>query len=114
MKNMSLIRFLTANHSVRAMVDGSRKFILPDGPVFPQFGSPAPRLAKPIAPSPAAPKGLSRGAPLLSVTGHPDILDDDYRLPSQEAVASRRGSRPSLREKWDEATSRFFAVTRKS
>ena len=112
MKNMNLIRFLTANHSVRAMVDGDRRFTLPSGPAFPQFGRSAPRPVAPIAPSPAAPRSPDRGAPLLSASGHPDILDDDYRLPLPTTV--RADWRPSLREKWDEAAARFFAVTRKS
>lgn len=116
MRNMNLIRFLTANHSVRAMVDGDRRFVLPSGPAFPQFGrsASAPRSVAPIAPSPAAPRSPDRGAPLLSTTGHPDILDDDYRLPAQQPAASRTDWRPTLREKFDEAASRFFAVTRKS
>jgi hypothetical protein len=78
---MSLVRFLQANHSVRLMRENDRRFSLPRGPVFPQFGRAA-HSAKEVLAQVMAPAG---GATLRRVQRAPDILDDDYRLPAEHA-----------------------------
>ena len=79
MHSMSLVRFLKANHSVRLMRENDRQFLLPRGPVFPQFGRAA-RASKDILAATLAPAG---GAKLRRVQREPDILDD-YRLPAEQ------------------------------
>ena len=95
MHSMSLVRFLKANHSVRLMRENDRRFSLPRGPVFPQFGRAA-HSAKEVLAQVMAP---ASGAKLSRVQREPDILDD-YRLPA-EHPAHGLG-------RWGEALRRVF------
>ena len=89
MHSMSLVRFLKANHSVRLMRENDRQFLLPRGPVFPQFGGAA-RAAKELL----APAG---GARLRRVERVPDLLEED-RLVDESPAPGR----------WSEALRRVF------
>ncbi|MCX6899655.1 MAG: hypothetical protein NT105_13270 [Verrucomicrobia bacterium] len=79
MHSISLVRFLNVNHSVRLMKENERRFSLPKGPVFPRFGG-AVEASKLILKHEMAPAG---GARLCRVKHEPDILDDEYQLPTE-------------------------------
>ncbi|MFA6560825.1 MAG: hypothetical protein WCV00_02830 [Verrucomicrobiia bacterium] len=77
MSGSTMMKFLKVNHSVRLMKENDRRFLLPRGPMFPQFGG-ATVASKPMLTHEMAPAG---GARLCRVRREPDILDDEYRFP---------------------------------
>ena len=79
MHSISLMRFLKVNHSVRLMKENDRRFLLPKGPMFPQFGGAA-AVTKPMLAHEMVPAGAAR---LRPVRREPDILDDEYRLAAE-------------------------------
>ena len=91
MSALSLMRFLNVNHSVRLVADQGRRFVLPNGPVFPQFGPVPGRVtaaARPVAaPAPVA----NRGATLIRVETELDLFSDEDlpRVESSQSTARR-------------------------
>lgn len=79
MHSISLVRFLNVNHSIRLMKENDRRFSLPRGPMFPQFGRAA-ESSKPMLTHEVAPVS---GARLRRVGHEPDILDHEYRLSAE-------------------------------
>ena len=113
MNALSLVRCLSANHSVREMTDRGRRMVLPNGPAFPQFSRSAPRFVAPLTPSPAVVGDPNRGASFSRSAGTRDIFDDD------DASAAEHHKRVSggveaLKHPWLVAAGHFFGVTRKS
>lgn len=112
MNALSLVRCLSANHSVREMSDRGRRMVLPRGPAFPEFSRSAPRFVAPLTRSPAVVSGPSRGASFSRAAGTRDIFDDDD-APVAE-FHKRVAGGEALKHPWLAVIGRFFGAMQKS
>lgn len=112
MHSTTMMKFLKVNHSVQLLVNQGRRFVLPSGPCFPQFGPKSQKeSAATHAPSPVADDA---GARFRRVGHRADIFDDDEKTSSPDAGHEVEKWSARLKARWTATMDRFFHAASKS
>lgn len=107
MNGTTMMKFLKVNHSVQQLVNGGRRFVLPSGPCFPQFGPRTPVLKESIEPIASGTMADKAGARFRCV-GHPSDIFDDHAETSADAAHEAGTWGERLKARWGATLDHFF------
>ncbi|MCX7825696.1 MAG: hypothetical protein N2689_09075 [Verrucomicrobiae bacterium] len=112
MHSTTMMKFLKVNHSVQLLMNQGRRFVLPSGPCFPQFG-PKPHKNR-TAINPPSPLTNDAGARFRRVGHRADIFDDDAATSSEGAAHESEKWSARLKARWAATVNRLFQGAPKS